>query len=156
LLAIYLVATSLTTLRPPAKRARAWLRAAATAALAIGASSLLVAARAMAGSGGMGGPAAVPLLIFGGVALLAGAGDIRCLRSGNPTGARRIARHLWRMCFALFIAAGSFFIGQADEIPKPLRIMPLLATPVLAVLAAMAFWLWRVRRPRGLPAPAAD
>ena len=60
-------------------------------------------------------------------------------------GARRLARHLWRMCFALFIAAASFFLGQADEFPEPLRIPALLALPVLAVLLAMLYWLWRVR-----------
>jgi len=57
------------------------------------------------------------------------------------------------MCFALFIAALSFFIGQADEFPKALRTFPLLALPVVAVLVTMVYWLWRVRirRPfRGL------
>lgn len=47
--------------------------------------------------------------------------------------------------FALFIAALSFFIGQAKVFPEAVRIMPLLATPVLAVLATMFVWLWRVR-----------
>ena len=49
------------------------------------------------------------------------------------------------MCFALFIAALSFFIGQARLFPEPLRIMPLLALPVVAVLVTMLFWLWRMR-----------
>lgn len=49
------------------------------------------------------------------------------------------------MCFALAIAALSFFVGQAKVIPEPIRIMPLLALPVLAVLATMFYWLWRVR-----------
>ena len=69
----------------------------------------------------------------------------RCLRrkQGIPDGWLR--RHLWRMCFALFIAALSFFIGQARVFPKPVRIFPLLALPVLAVLVTMLYWLWRVR-----------
>ena len=49
------------------------------------------------------------------------------------------------MCFALFIAALSFFIGQAKVFPQPIRILPLLALPVLAVLVTMFYWLWRVR-----------
>ena len=53
------------------------------------------------------------------------------------------------MSFALLIAAISFFIGQAKGIPQPIRIVPLLMVPPLAVLAAMFYWLWRVRRPRG-------
>jgi hypothetical protein len=31
---------------------------------------------------------------------------------------------LWRMSFALLIAAFSFFLGQAKVIPKPIRIIP--------------------------------
>jgi uncharacterized membrane protein len=155
LLTAYLVVTSLMTLRPP-RRARPWQFGALGVALAVAASSLVFAAQAIAGGGTRNGMPAFPFLLFGVVAAIASAGDIRAIRSGNPTGARRIARHLWRMCFALFIAALSFFIGQSDELPEPLRIIPLLVIPVLAVLAAMAWWLWRVRRPRGLPAPATD
>jgi hypothetical protein len=54
------------------------------------------------------------------------------------------------MCFALFIAALSFFIGQAKVIPRPVRIPALLALPVPAVLVAMLYWLWRVRFRRSL------
>jgi hypothetical protein len=54
------------------------------------------------------------------------------------------------MCFALFIAALSFFIGQAHVFPKPIRIPGLLVLPVLAVLVTMLYWLWRVRIRRSL------
>lgn len=82
--------------------------------------------------------------IFGTVALLATAGDMRMLlRRGIPW-AQRIARHLWRMCLALWIAAASFFLGQADVFPETIRIMPLLCTPVLLVLLLMFYWLVRV------------
>src|SRR5688500_16946583 len=86
--------------------------------------------------------------MFAGVGLLASVLDLRMIRAGglpNLRGATRIARHLWRMCFALFIAALSFFIGQAQVFPKPIRIRPLLALPVLLVLVTMFYWLWRVR-----------
>ena len=39
----------------------------------------------------------------------------------------------------------TFFIGQAKVIPKPIRIYPLLAAPVVSVLVTMLYWLWRVR-----------
>ena len=52
---------------------------------------------------------------------------------------------LGAMSFALFIAALSFFIGQAKVIPKPIRIVPLLVLPVLAVLVTMLYWMWRIR-----------
>ena len=89
---------------------------------------------------------AFPLFIFGIVALSGGAGDRRMINAGGIHGAARLRRHLWRMCFALFVASGSFFLGQADEFPEALRITPLLAFPVLAVLATMVYWLRRLRK----------
>jgi hypothetical protein len=47
------------------------------------------------------------------------------------------------MCFALFFAAGSFFLGQAEVFPEPLRRSGLLAVPVVLVLALMFYWLAR-------------
>ena len=38
------------------------------------------------------------------ITAMAAAGDVRVMRSGALRGAARLARHLWRMCFALFIA----------------------------------------------------
>src|SRR4029077_246733 len=56
---------------------------------------------------------------MGSVMLLAVAGDVLMLVRGGVFGAKRIARHLWRMCFGLFIAAGSFFLGS----PARLRVV---------------------------------
>jgi hypothetical protein len=67
------------------------------------------------------------------------------MRAGGLQGAQRITRHLWRMCFSLFIASGSFFLGQAKVIPKPIRILPLLAIPALLPLVLLFYWLVRVR-----------
>lgn len=144
LLTAYLVITSLTTVRPMAKR-RPWVDAGLMLlALGLGAANLVLAFSAIARGGGAS-YAAIPFTLFGVVGLLAGTGDLRVLRYGIPRGAPRLARHLWRMSFALVIAALSFFIGQADEFPPALRIMPLLALPVLAALVTMFYWLWRVR-----------
>lgn len=60
-------------------------------------------------------------------------------------GTKRLARHLWRMCFAMFIATGSFFLGQMQVFPKAIRNPALLSIPVIASLLIMFFWLWRVR-----------
>ena len=81
---------------------------------------------------------------FGAVALLAAVGDVRLIRAGDLQGPRRLARHLWRMCFAMFVATGSFFLGQAEVFPEPIRIVPLLALPVLLVAGLMLYWLARV------------
>jgi uncharacterized membrane protein len=92
-----------------------------------------------------------PAFIFASLALLAAVGDLRMLLRGGLQGTQRIARHLWRMGFAMFIATGSLFLGQAKVFPKPVRIMPLLAIPVLVVVAVSIYWLARVRF-RGRPA----
>jgi hypothetical protein len=49
------------------------------------------------------------------------------------------------MCFALFIATGSFFLGQQDVMPKAVRGSPILFVLAFAPFAVMLFWLVRVR-----------
>ena len=94
---------------------------------------------------------------MGSVMLLAAAGDIRMLLRGGVPGAKRIVRHLWRMCFGLFIAAGSFFLGGAN---RPLRLLSavglgghlspaIFGTPLYLVLSILplillVFWAFRV------------
>jgi hypothetical protein len=100
-------------------------------------------------AGSEGGVPAAVFFVFGGVAALAANGDRRMLARGGITGTPRIVRHLWRMCTALFVAAGSFFLGQPQVFPDALRNSAgLRAIPVLLVLAALAYWLVRVRFPR--------
>jgi len=81
----------------------------------------------------------------GGIIALAAALDAKVLLNRGITGAPRIARHLWRMCMALFIAVLSFFIGQQRVMPEFMRGSPLLFIPPLAVLATMLFWLLKLR-----------
>lgn len=145
LLTAYLVVTSLTTILPPRSGSHALQVCALLVALGVGISNLGFGIEAVANGGSRQGMPTFPFFLFGIIALLASVGDLRTLRCGAPQGAARIARHLWRMCFALLIAALSFFIGQADEFPPALRIMPLLALPMLVVLGALFYWLWRVR-----------
>jgi peptidoglycan/LPS O-acetylase OafA/YrhL len=144
LLSAYLVVTSLTTIRPLSRGARSLHFVGLVIVVAVALANVRFAAEVLADRPPDGMPL-FPFAMFGSVALLAAAGDVRVVRSGPLRGASRVARHLWRMCFALFIAALSFFIGQADEFPEALRIMPLLGLPVLTVLVAMFYWLWRVR-----------
>lgn len=151
MITFYLVFTGLTTVRPLEVGAR-WLPLAGLLlALIVGLTDLTFAVEAIANGGKRNGVPAFPFVMFGAVGLLAGIGDLRMLRSAPLQGARRLARHLWRMSFALFIAAMSFFIGQANVIPKPIRILPLLAVPVVAVLVTMVYWMIRVRMRRAAP-----
>jgi uncharacterized membrane protein len=147
LLTASLVITALTTVRPPSPTSYRLNRIAMVTVLLVGVGAIAVALRAIA-AGGRESGIAYPLFMFGIVGLLAFKGDVKVMRHGELRGAARLARHLWRMSFALFIAALSFFIGQARVIPEPIRIRPLLALPVLAVLATMFYWMWRVRTKR--------
>jgi hypothetical protein len=113
---------------------------------------------------------------MGSVMLLAAAGDVRMLLGGGVRGAKRIARHLWRMCFGLFIAAGSFFMGPSN---RPLRLLSavglgqhlspaLFSTSLYLVLTVLPlilliYWLVRVLftnaykgKPIQLTSPTAD
>ena len=90
----------------------------------------------------------VPMLIFLALVTLAAViGDLRVLRQGVPGGAARLRRHLWRMCFALFIAAGSFFSIRARVarvLPEPLLSTPARMLAIVLPLIAMIYWMWRV------------
>jgi uncharacterized membrane protein len=144
LLTFYLVITSLMTVRSSNAGSRRLDFAGMLIAFAVAVACFTLGVKAIANGGAAAGMA-YPLFLFGGVGLAAGVGDRRMIRAGGVHGATRLKRHLWRMCFALFLAAMAFFLGQADVFPKPLRIRPLLALPVLAVLATMFYWQWRLR-----------
>jgi uncharacterized membrane protein len=144
LVTAYLIITALLTVQPPSTRSRRIERGAMLAAFTLSL-ACAVSAAVSAARGNIG--FVFPLLIFGGVVLVAGVGDRRILRAGGLQGAARLKRHLWRMCVALFIASGSFFLGPVRRIPEPLRIPALRLIPFVA-LAAMAYWLWRYRRKR--------
>lgn len=77
-------------------------------------------------------------------------GDIRLIANGRRSGAPRLGRHLWRMCAALFIASGSFFLGQQRVMPEWMRGSPWLFVPTFTPLALMIYWLVRVRFAKAL------
>lgn len=130
------------------------------AALSIGTSGVFFGLEALGSEDGLkDGFSAGPYFFFGGLALLAAILDGSVLIRRGVTGAQRVARHLWRMCFALFIAAGSLFTGPgAEAFPEALQGSPLLSAPELIILGLMLFWLTRVllagRRWRKAPAGA--
>jgi hypothetical protein len=84
------------------------------------------------------------IFFFGTLALLSAVADLRFKYASKLPERYRIARHLWRMSFAMWIATASFFLGQAKILPPELRIMPLLVAPVLLVLGVMLYWLVRI------------
>jgi len=158
-LTAYFVGTALTTVRPPSPWTRRINSSALT--LALGLAVAAIAGGANAVNSTRVSPGGVPFRTIGimsfvlaTVLLLAAIGDIRMMRFGLPRDGQRLARHLWRMCFALFIAAGSFFsIRQrvAKILPQPLTTGPMRALPILLLFGAMFYWLWRVRGDRIAP-----
>jgi hypothetical protein len=115
-------------------------------ALTLGATLVIFGLQAVHSPTGLKyGTPSVLFFIFGSLALLAGAGDLRMLVRGGVSGTARLVRHLWRMCFALFFATGSFFLGQQQVFPAFLRNTNVLFIPAFLPLVMLIFWLIRVR-----------
>ncbi len=115
-------------------------------AFAIGALSLAHAYAVITGKMAMEAGVLPGMDIFmGSIMLLAAAGDLRMILRG-VSGVQRISRHLWRMCFGLFIASGSFFLGQGTRVfPLWLQQSNVLMIPAILPLVLLIFWMVRVR-----------
>lgn len=153
----YFVATSWMTARRRNGRPGWFEKLACAAVLALAALVIV---------GGLNGATPQPgaALAVGAICLLAGLLDLNFILRGKLSGPQRIARHLWRMCFAFFIATGSFFLGQQDVLPRAVRGSPALFVLAFAPFAVMLFWLVRLRFAKMVgkhslrlhPAPAAN
>jgi uncharacterized membrane protein len=149
LMSAYFVVTALTTVRPVTAWTR-WVNASALAVVVVLALGTLdKGVKAFGSPGGtLNGVPFFMLFFIGAVMALSAAGDIRVMWSGALRGGPRLARHLWRMCFALFIAAGSFFSIEARVarlLPEPFTTPAMRALPIALIFIAMFYWLWRVR-----------
>lgn len=146
LLTLYLVSTAWATARRREGKTSAYDWAGFLGALAIGATILTFGFAAAKSPGGVkdGVPAAM-YFVLSSVALLSAAGDLRMLLGGGVLGRQRIVRHLWRMCFALFIASGSIFLARPHLFPEILRRTQVIFLLGIMPLLLMIFWLARVR-----------
>jgi hypothetical protein len=150
----YLVITGLSTVRPSSA---GWRRVDAglmLVAIVLGLTTLAFGLEALASaSGEKYGYPPFALFMLCAVGLLGGAGDLRMIRLGGLRGAPRLVRHLWRMCWALWLSVLSFFGSRtrvATIFPEPLLLPAVRALPILLVFLAMLYWLWRVRVRRSL------
>jgi uncharacterized membrane protein len=148
----YLTATAWATVQRRAGEVGRFERAAAVVPVGVVVVGLWLAWVAVqAGSAG----ANAPVFPFAVIAALAAVCDVRMIRRGGISGAPRVARHLWRMTLALFVATGSFFLGQQKFLPEAMQGTYIPAVPVLGVVMLLAFWMLRVRLPRrARPTPA--
>ncbi len=146
---VYLTATAWATVQRRAGEVGRFERAAAVVPIGVvvvGLGLAWVAART--GSAG----ANAPVFPFAVIAAIAAVCDFRMIRRGGIAGLARVARHLWRMTLALFVATGSFFLGQQKFLPEEVRGTIIPALPVLGVVVLLIFWMlrvrvWRARRP---------
>ena len=145
-LMVYLVITAWTAVRPLREHARSVSVVLMVVAFALAAWGFVGGFAALGRPGNRieGVPAGM-IFFMATVTLLAAVGDARTFRTGPLQGSRRIARHLWRMSFALFIASGSFFLGQMKFIPEPIRFVPLIVLLAIGPLLLLLYWMWRVR-----------
>jgi hypothetical protein len=123
-------------------------------ALAAGITILAIGATEAAAKGGKAG---APYFIAATIAFLCSAGDVRMLIRHGLSGAQRMLRHVWRMCFALFVATGSFFLGTASDpvfrkaglraklFTHAIRQTHLPEVPVYILLILTIFWIIRVK-----------
>jgi hypothetical protein len=150
---IYLVFTAYTAVKPLRRAGRqvdiALLVLAAT--FAVGGYVRAFTVFGMPGSQINGVPAGM-IFFMATITLLAAIGDLRMIRDGGIQGTRRVARHLWRMCFGLFIASGSFVaqLAQMKYLPEPLRSVPVIVALGAGPLVALLYWMWRVRLKQNL------
>jgi len=149
---VYFVLTALATVHPLPGWSRRVDVGLMGVALAVGLTNLVWAFQTVASpTGRREGLPPFPFFMWGIVLTVAAIGDWRMIRSPALRGAARLRRHLWRMCWAMWVATGSFFLGQAKVIPKPIRIMPVLGLLAVTPILALLYWMWRVRRKRGIP-----
>lgn len=117
---------------------------------AVGATWGVQAASSQGGS--KDGYAAPFFFVFGSIALLFAASDVRMLVRGGVFGTKRIVRHLWRMCLTLLFALLSFYPGQGGRFfTRSFRATNLPYVPHVLVLGAMLLWLVRVAVHKRIP-----
>ncbi len=146
---LYLVFTSWVTVkRSPGQKGKAetialiYILAVAIYALTVG----VDAALADGGVEKNGAPAMDVgiFYFFAAFAILLALGDLHLILRGGIGGAKRIARHLWRMTMAFIMSVAIVFLGNSHVFPEfvqdaRLFSLPLLAIPVLSLIVVM-FW----------------
>lgn len=114
-------------------------------AMIIGAASLISGIEASSSPNGCKDQIPAGFYFFYGcVALLFAASDVRMVARGGVFGSRRIARHVWRMCFAILISTLSLFPGPQRLVAQLLRETAVPWLPHLLLIASMIFWISRL------------
>jgi uncharacterized membrane protein len=151
LLSVYLVTTSWLTVKSANGLAGVWSVVALLGITALAALEVWLGWSALTAPDKLAyGYTAAPYLVSAFVAVLAALMDVKVIVMRGVTGPARIARHLWRMCFALFVTLASFATqGLRYLVPQELKgtavEVVLDLGPGVVVLVLMIWWLVRVR-----------
>jgi hypothetical protein len=146
IMALYLLVSGTVAARRRAAKAGAPEAIGLIVALSITAAGLILMRMGAASpSGTVDGSPPQAFFLFTIAGAFAAAGELNFLVRKHLSNVARIARHLWRMCFSLFIASGSFFLGQQQVFPETLQGSALLLVLALSPLPVMLFWLGKIR-----------
>ncbi|HEY4943698.1 MAG TPA: hypothetical protein VII56_19885 [Rhizomicrobium sp.] len=147
--AFYLVSTAWMTVRRRPGTTGTFEIVAMLVAFAGAVGILILGFQALANPKAVPANAPIPaFFVLAGIAGLAAALDFKVILQGGISGVARTARHLWRMCVALFAASSSFYVQvflRKVHMPAFLHHSPLLYIPIFAPLLLLPFWLIRVR-----------
>lgn len=144
-LTIYAVATGWATARHQEKTAGLFEGVAGVIALACALGGYWSAYLISVGAKAADNPYIVTAtIIISSVMALAALGDFSVVLRRGLSGRQRIARHLWRVCFGLVIAVGSFAAQGARILPDWFPGGQAILASLGLVIATMAFWLVRV------------
>jgi len=149
---LYLVATGWLTIRRPAGTVGLAEKSAMVVGLVLCAPFAAVVFQMATGvrlfktAFALEGSILVALYAFAAIIAIAAIADVRLVVAGGISGAPRIARHLWRMCLGLTLAAGSASTnGFARLLPGPYHVPRIFFLPQLVLLGVLVFWVIRVR-----------
>lgn len=141
-LTCYLVLTSWFTVTTPAATPGKFALIAPAMALSIAAGALFLGWQARTGQLALDDDIPVSAYFgFAGIASLAACADFSVLLRGGISGAQRLFRHLWRMCFALYFSVATLFTGPGSILfPDNIRgTWPLMLPENIVLLASLYF-----------------
>jgi hypothetical protein len=92
------------------------------------------------------GPVLIAIYGFTTILGVAALSDAKVVLHGGVSGVPRIARHLWRMCLGLTLAAGSAFTNSLPRIlPGSHHVPTAFFLPQFLPLGLLIFWMVRVQ-----------
>ena len=149
-LTCYLVLTSWATVTTPAASLGKFARIAPVLALSIASAAAFLGWQAQTGQLALDdGIPVSAYFVFAGVALLAACADMSVVLRGGISGAQRLFRHLWRMCFALYFSVATIFTGPGSILfPDNIRGTWPLMLPENLILLVSLYFVFQIFRKR--------